>query len=105
MSRVKGWAVLLSAPLFYSLLATQIGPWLQSHIRGIARVAQVVEEQSINAGAYYYTEVEEFAQAHAYLNQSLQTMAPEQYGLTAPFLCGIALCLLILYFGMQTLPR
>ncbi len=105
MSRTKGWAILLSFPLLYYLFAVRIGPWLQSHIQGAEQIAGVVEEYNINAGAYYYTEVEEFAQAQAYLSQSLQTMAPEHYGLTLPFLSGIALCLLILYFGMRALPR
>ena len=105
MSRTRGWIILLSVPLLYYLLALHVGPWLQAHIQGADQIAGVVEEYNINAGAYYYTEVEEFAQAHAYLTQSLQTMAPEHYGLTLPFLCGIALCLLILYFGMRALPR
>ena len=105
MGLIKGWAVLLTVCCFVYLFAVKIGPWLLPHIWGLEKIAEVVEEQNIDAGAYYYTEIEGAYQGQQYLSQSLQLMAPDHYGLTLPFLLGIALCLLILYFGMKSLPR
>jgi len=68
-------------------------------------LVQVMEEHDIDCGAYYYTEIEGAHDAQAYLNQPLQSMAPEHYGLTLPFVSGIVICLLILYFGFRYLPR
>ena len=103
--QLTGWAVLVSALLLVYLFAVRIGPWLQGHIWGPDRIARVMEDQNIDGGAYYYTEIEGAYEGQQYLSQSLQLMAPEHYGLTLPFLAGIALCLLILYFGMKSLPR
>lgn len=105
MSRKKGWAVLLSVSLLVYLFAIKIGPWLQQHIWGMDKIVKVIEENNIDAGAYYYTEIEGAYDGQQYLSQSLQLMAPDHYGLTLPFLSGIVACLLILYFGMRALPR
>ncbi len=105
MDKKKGWAILCSVCAGLYLFGVKIGPWLQGHIWGMDKIAKVIDEQNIDAGAYYYTEIEEAAEGYQYLSQTLQTMAPDQYGLTLPFLLGIALCLLILYFGMKSLPR
>ena len=105
MGRAKGWTVLFSVCLLLYLFGVKIGPWLQHYIWGMDRIVQSIEENNIDAGAYYYTEIEGSADGHQYLSQTLQTMAPDHYGLTLPFLSGIVLCLLILYFGMKALPR
>ena len=105
MSGRKGWAVLLLSFCFIYLFAVAIGPWLQHHIWGMDEVVQVIEANNIDSGAYYYTEIQGAEDGHAYLNQSLQSMAPDHYGLTLPFLSGILISLLILYFGFRTLPR
>ena len=103
--RLKGWTILVSAFGFIYLFGVKIGPWLQGHIWGMDRIVRVIDEQNIDAGAYYYTEIEGAADGYQYLNQTLQTMAPDQYGLTLPFLLGLGLCMLILFFGMKSLPR
>ncbi len=105
MGRVKGWTVLLSVCSLVYLFAVKIGPWLQHHIWGLNEIARVIEDNDIDAGAYYYTEIEGAYEGQQYLSQSLQLMAPDHYGLTWPFLSGIILCLLIIYFGMRALPR
>ena len=105
MNRKKGWAILCLVGAGLYLFAVKIGPWLQHKIWGMDQIARTIEENNIDAGAYYYTEIEGAADGYQYLNQTLQTMAPDQYGVTLPFLAGIALCLLILYFGMRALPR
>lgn len=105
MDKKKGWVILCSVCVVLYLFAIKIGPWLQHRIWGMDRIVETIEENNIDAGAYYYTEIEAAADGYQYLSQTLQTMAPDQYGLTLPFLLGLALCLLILYFGMRALPR
>ena len=105
MSRKKGWAVLLVSFFFLYLFAVSIGPWLRHHIWGMDAVVQTIEENNIDSGAYYYTEIKGAEDGYAYLTQSMQSMAPDQYGLTLPFISGLVACALILYFGFKTLPR
>ena len=81
------------------------GPWIQARVGSLDAVVQVMEEQDIDGGAYYYTEIEGAYDGQAYLSQSVRSMAPEHYGLTLPFISGIIACLLILFFGFRYLPR
>lgn len=104
-NRTKGWVVLISVCLLIYSFGVFIGPWLQRYIYGMDKIVQVIEENGIDAGAYYYTEIEASHAGQQYLTQTLQLMAPEQYGLTLPFIAGIVICLLILYFGLRALPR
>lgn len=103
--RIKAWAVLVSVCLFIYSFGVYIGPWLQQYIYGMDKIVQVIEENGIDAGAYYYTEIEGSHAGQQYLTQTLQLMAPEHYGLTLPLISGIIACLLILYFGLRALPR
>lgn len=105
MSRKKGWGILLFSFLLLYLFGVSIGPWLQHHIYGMDEIVTVMEQSDIDGGAYYYTEIEGAHHGQAYLSQSLQQMAPDQYGLTLSVISGIVLCLLILYFGFRSLPR
>lgn len=105
MGKIKAWVILFSCLALVYLFGVSFGPWLQQYIWGMDEVVQVMQEQGIDGGAYYYTEIEAAYDGQAYLNQSFQSMAPEHYGLTLPFLSGIILCLLILYFGFRHLPR
>lgn len=105
MNKKKGWLILLSVFFLVYLFGVSIGPWLQQYVHGMDEIVTVMEESNIDGGAYYYTEIEGAADGYAYLDQSLQFLAPEHYGLTLPFLSGIILCLLILYFGFRCLPR
>lgn len=106
MNRKKGWAVLLLTCLCLYLFAVYLGPWMEVHVFvGMEEMAQVIEENGIDAGAYYYTEIEGAHQGHNYLRQSMQIMAPDEFGLTLPFISGLFICLLILWFGFKTLPK
>ena len=105
MSRRKGWTILLLSLFLVYIFGAYFGPWLQHYIYGMDEIVTVMEDQDIDGGAYYYTEIEGAHEGCAYLNQSMQFMAPEHYGLTIPFICGIVCCLLILYFGFKFLPR
>ena len=105
MSRIKAWSILLSCLALLYLFGVGPGPWLQHHIPGMDAIVRVMEEHDIDGGAYYYTEIEAAHVGQVYLNQSLQSMAPEHYGLTLPLVSTIAACLLMLYFGFRFLPR
>ena len=81
-----------------------IGPWLQHHIPGVDQIVQVIEEQDIDAGAYFYTEIEGSYAGGNYLRQAVKMGAPDQFGLTFPFLSGVFICLLLLFLGWKYLP-
>ncbi|SDP68854.1 DUF4179 domain-containing protein [Desulforhopalus singaporensis] len=104
-SRFKSWTVLFSVCLFIYCFGVFIGPWLMKYIYGMNKIVQVIEENGIDAGAYYYTEIEGSYTGQQYLTQTLQLLAPEHYGLTLPLISGIVICLLILYFGLRALPQ
>jgi len=105
MSQKKGWALLILAIVLVYIFGAWVGPWLQHHIYGMDQIVTVMEDNNIDGGAYYYTEIDAAHDGQAYLNQSLQQMAPDHYGLTLPFISGIIFCLIILYFGFRSLPR
>ncbi len=104
MSKTKGWTILLLTLFFLWLFGVAIGPWLQQHIYGMEQIVQVIEEQDINAGAYFYTEIEGSYAGEKYLRQALEMGSPDHFGLTLPFLSGIFLCFLLLYLGWKFLP-
>lgn len=105
MSKKKGWAILLLTFVFLWIFGVAIGPWLQHHIYGMDQIVQVIVEQDIDAGAYFYTEIEGSYAGEKFLRQSLEMGAPEQFGLTPSFLSGILLCLFILFLGWKFLPN
>jgi len=105
MPKVQGWAVFLLTIFLLWLFGVAIGPWLQHHIYGMDQIVQVVEEQDIDAGAYFYTEIEGSYAGGNYLRQALKMGAPDEYGVTFPFLSGIVLCFLILFLGWKYLPE
>ncbi len=104
MSKVKGWVILLSTLFLLWVFGVAVGPWLQHHIYGMEQIVQVIEEQDINAGAYFYTEIEGSYAGEKYLRQALEMGSPDQFGLTLPFISGIFLCFLLLYLGWKFLP-
>ncbi len=105
MSKAKGWTILLLSFFMLWVFGVAIGPWLQHHIYGMDQIVQVIEEQDIDAGAYFYTEIEGSYSGEKYLRQALEMGAPDQFGLTLPFLSGILLCLFLLFLGWKFLPN
>ncbi len=105
MPKLWGWVILLLTIFLLWLFGVAIGPWLQHHIYGMDQIVQVVEEQDIDAGAYFYTEIEGSYAGGRYLRQALKMGAPDDYGLTFPFLSGIVLCFFILFLGWKYLPE
>lgn len=105
MSKKKGWGILVLTFVFLWIFGVAIGPWLQHHIYGMEQIVQVIEEQDIDAGAYFYTEIEGSYTGEKYLRQALKMGAPNQFGLTLPFLSGIFLCFILLFLGWKFLPN
>ncbi|MCG8471353.1 MAG: hypothetical protein MI742_05795 [Desulfobacterales bacterium] len=50
-----------------------VGPWLDS-LSAIKPLATFIDERNIDANAYYYTEVEEFADADINMNNTMDHM-------------------------------
>ncbi len=105
MPRAKAWGVLVTTLFMLYIFAVAIGPWLQHHIYGMEGIVQVIEEQNIDAGAYFYTGIEGSYDGEKYLSQALVMAAPEHFGLTIPFMSGIFICFLLLAIGWRYLPR
>lgn len=105
MPRAKAWAILGLTFFSLWLFAMVVGPWLQHHIYGMDEIVRVIEENDIDAGAYFYTEIEGSYTGEKYLRQSLEMADPEQFGLTLSFISGIAACLVLLCLGFKYLPE
>lgn len=105
MRRTKAWGIL--GLTFFSLwiFGAVIGPWLQHHIYSMDDIVQVIEENDIDSGAYFYTEIEGSYTGEKYLRQSLEMGAPDEFGLTLPFISGIVSCLVLLCVGFRYLPE
>ena len=105
MPRAKAWGILALTAVSLWLFAVAVGPWLQHHIYGMDEIVRVIEENDIDSGAYFYTEIEGSYTGEKYLRQSLELAAPDQFGLTLPFISGIVTCLVLLAFGFKYLPE
>ncbi len=103
---VRSWVILLGTMLLLWIFAVSFGPWLKNHIPVYDKIVQVILERDIDSGAYFYTEIKGSYEGESYLRQALQTGAHGKYwGLTWPFLLGIASCIAILAFGYRFLPN
>ena len=105
MARGKAWSILGLTFLSLWVFGAVVGPWLQHHIYSMDDIVQVIDENDIDSGAYYYTEIEGADAGKAYLRQSLEIAAPDQFGLTLPFISGIVSCLALLTLGFKYLPE
>jgi hypothetical protein len=105
MPRIKAWGILGLTFISLWLFAVVVGPWLQHHIYRMDEIGQVIEENDIDSGAYFYTEIEGSYTGEKYLRQSLEMGAPDEFGLTLPFISGIVSCLVLLCVGFKYLPE
>lgn len=55
------------------LMIYVVGPWLDT-LEAIKPLADFIDERNIDANAYYYTEVEEFADAELNMKNTMQYM-------------------------------
>lgn len=104
-SRLKGWLGLGLGFFIIWVFGFVVGPYVQEHVPTFQKIAKVVEERDIDSAAYFYTEIKASYDGEAYLRQSFQTAAPNDYGFTWPFISGIVLCLTILAIGFRYLPN
>ena len=70
VARLKGWAAMGLSILIISLFLFVIGP-MGLKTRALKPMADFIEENSINANAYYYTEVEEFSKSERHMREHL----------------------------------
>ncbi len=105
MPKAKAWTILLLTPLLLWISGVAVGPWLEHHIYGMDEIVQAIEENNIDAGAYFYTEIEASYTGEKYLRQSLEMGVPDQFGLTLSSISGILICLVLLGIGWRYLPR
>ena len=105
MPRAKAWSILTLTFFSLWLFGAVIGPWLQHHIYSMDDIVAVIDENDIDSGAYFYTEIEGSYTGEKYLRQSLKMAAPDQFGLTLPFASGILACLVLLAIGFKYLPE
>ena len=103
-SKLKAWGGLLLGLFLIWSFAFVIGPWLQDKIPIMNEIFTLIEEQEINANAYFYTEIEASYDGEAYLRNSLELTHPDKIGLTFPFISGIVLCIIILFLGFRYMP-
>jgi hypothetical protein len=105
MPRTRAWAILGMTLFALWVFGAAVGPWLQHHIYSMDDIVQVIEENDIDSGAYFYTEIEGAYTGEKYLRQSLEMGDPDEFGLTWPFISGIVTCLVMLTLGFWHLPE
>ena len=60
---LKGWITIVLTVLFILSFMQYIGPWMEDKIPGFGELAKFIDENDIDANQYFYTEVDEFADA------------------------------------------
>lgn len=98
------WGQLIGAFVGLWVFATVVGPYFETRIPTFNKIVQTIDKQDIDSGAYFYTEIKASYDGERYLRNAIELGAPDQIGLTLPFLSGIAICLLILWLGFRYMP-
>lgn len=70
-SRLRAWLRLCLGLAVIWFCVFVLGPWLE-RIPTIGRMHDHIRENSIDATALYYTEVEEFAEAETHIRSAMQ---------------------------------
>ena len=102
--RVRAWGLLIGGFVCVGLFAFVVGPWFEDKIPVYDQIVKVIEEQDINANAYFYSEIKGSYEGEQYLLESMKLAAPDQVGFTLPFVSCIVLCFVILGIGYRFLP-
>jgi len=103
-SRLRAWGVLLLSLFLLWVFAVAVGPWLRPHIPYLDQIVTVAEEQDIDMGAYFYTEIEASYDGEQYLKGALDLGAPGEATFNPLAVAGLVLCLFILWLGFRYLP-
>ena len=104
LSRLKAWGTLFFGFFCIWAFAFIVGPWIQEKIPTMNQIFQVIEERDIDSTAYFYTEIKASYDGERYLRESIRLGAPQEAGVTWPFVSGIVLCCVILALGYRYLP-
>lgn len=103
-SRLKAWGQLIGVFVALWLFAMVVGPYFETRIPTFDKIVETIDKQDIDSGAYFYTEIKASYDGERYLRNALELGAPDQIGLTLPFVSGIVICLLILWLGFRYMP-
>lgn len=98
------WGQLIGVFVGLWVFATVVGPYFETRIPTFDEIVKTIDKQDIDSGAYFYTEIKASYDGERYLRNAIELGAPDQIGLTLPFLSGIAICLLILWLGFRYMP-
>ena len=104
-SRIRAWAILGLSLFAIWGFGVYTGPWLYDIIPYMREIVTVIDEQNINASAYFYTEIEASYEGERYLREALSREVPDEAGLTWPFVSAIVICFLLLALGYRYLPN
>lgn len=100
------WGALALCLAAVWLFGAVIGPALQHKIPLMDQIVQIAEEQNIDMGAYFYTEIEASYDGERYLRDTLQFFKPAgSGGFTWPFISAVVICLVLLALGFRYLPN
>lgn len=104
MRKPKAFAILAASFFLLWIFGVHVGPWLAKRIPVMNEIVQIIEERDINANAYFYTEIEASYDGEGYLRESMNLTKLERGKSGIFFYSGIAICVLILWFGYRNLP-
>ena len=102
--RWVAWGQLIGVLAALWVFAVAVGPYFETRIPIFNKIVQTIDKQDIDAGAYFYTEIKASYDGERYLRNAIELKAPDQIGLTLPFVSGIVICLLILWLGFRYMP-
>ena len=104
-SKIRAWAILSLSLFMIWGFGAFVGPWFIDKIPIMKEMVNTIEEQDINSSAYFYTEIEASYEGERYLKEAIAHKAPEQSGLTLPFISAIVICIALLALGFRYLPN
>ena len=104
-SKLRGWLMMGLTILLLWCFAAIVGPWGEANIPVFHQIVETIEARDIDAGAYFYTEIEASYSGERELLGSIRLKRPDQAGFTLPLVSGIITCFVILFFGFRYLPN
>ena len=103
-SKFKAWGILLLAFGMLAVFALYAGPWFQKQVPIVDEMFTLIEEQDINANAYFYTDIEGSYDGERFLKGSIRLADDKEARLNIPFITGLVCCILILGLGYRFMP-
>ena len=103
-SKIKAWSVLVTVFGLLAVFALYAGPWFQKQVPIVDDMFTLIEEQDINANAYFYTDIEGSYDGERFLKGAIRLADKEEARLNIPFVAGVVCCILILALGYRIMP-